>query len=71
MIADIKDYIVTFNVKNNNTYTEYTNFDYNIEALSKAHAIGMAFQLFFADHNDEKIEDYAVEVLINGKYEFI
>ena len=68
---DIKEYIVTFIVKNDNQYIEHTNFDYNIEALSKAHAIGMAFQLFFADHNNETIEDYTVEVLINGKYEFV
>ena len=64
----IKEYLVSFIVKDDE---DTHNFDYIIEAITKAHAIGMAFQIFFADHNNEKIEDYTVEVLINGKYEYV
>ena len=63
-----KDYIITFMTKQKKTDKCYT---YQIEAISKAQAIGIAFQLFFAEHYEEKIDDYSVEELINGKYEYV
>lgn len=65
---ELKEYIVTFIVK-----SDYDKFyyDYTVEATTKAHALGMAFQIFFSEHNNEKIDDYTVEGLINGKYEYI
>ena len=66
---EIKEYLVTFMVKENNGY-DSINFDYTIEAMTKAQAIGMAFQIFFSDHNGKLIDDYIVQVLVDGKYEY-
>jgi hypothetical protein len=62
------DYIITFMTKEKKVDKCYT---YQVEAISKAQAIGIAFQIFFAEHYEDKIDDYSVEELINGKYEYI
>ena len=62
------DYLITFITKEKEVDKCST---YQVEAISKAQAIGIAFQIFFAEHYKEKIDDYTVQELINGKYEYV